>query len=108
VIASLDGTVRIFNVRTGELTREIKGIKGSVNSVSFSYCGRYVVTASCDGSACIFDLHTDKIVLTLSVDESSIVSASFSPCGEFVVTVSENGTIRRFRLIRQSGLSAAL
>ncbi|CAH8438797.1 unnamed protein product [Heterobilharzia americana] len=53
---SADRTVRLFDVRSGRLTRVYTGHKGSVQSLAFSPCGRYLASGGWCGTTCLWDL----------------------------------------------------
>mmetsp|Transcript_45224 Transcript_45224/g.75418 ORF Transcript_45224/g.75418 Transcript_45224/m.75418 type:complete len:170 (-) Transcript_45224:1546-2055(-) len=56
----VDGSVRVWNARTGALEIELKGHVGSVRSVSFSPDSRRIVSGGDDGMVRIWNLATKK------------------------------------------------
>ena len=50
-----DNTAKIWDAKTGELIRELKGHRGPVLSAAFSPDGSRVITASFDDTARIWD-----------------------------------------------------
>ena len=52
----LDGCVRLWDARSGELARVFKGHRGGVQAVAFSPDGRALLTASDDATAKVFEI----------------------------------------------------
>ncbi|NPC83003.1 TIR domain-containing protein, partial [Pyxidicoccus fallax] len=104
VTASDDGTVRLWDLRTGQ-SRHLTGHQAPVEAAEFSPDGTKVVTASDDGTARLWDLRTGQS-LVLPGAEEPVLSATFNPDGTQVVTAGNAGTVRlwdvasnRFRLL---------
>lgn len=51
-----DATIKIWDLDSGELEKTLKGHSGFVNSISFDYSGKYLVSASSDTTLKIWDL----------------------------------------------------
>ncbi|MHC4848243.1 MAG: WD40 repeat domain-containing serine/threonine protein kinase [Planctomycetota bacterium] len=60
--ASRDRTVRLWDVRTGRLVRQLHGHRGSVHSVGFDHEGRLLASSSRDGTVRVWDLSDGKCV----------------------------------------------
>ena len=85
------GTVRIWDVSTGEEVLTLKGHTGAVNSVTFSADGKLIATASVDGTAKIWDAATGMNLLTLPVDSHGAGDVAFSPDGEQLAVGAVSG-----------------
>ncbi|CAH8450292.1 unnamed protein product [Schistosoma rodhaini] len=59
---SADRAVRLFDVRSGKLTRIYTGHKGSVQTLAFSPCGRYLASGGWCGTTCLWDLGSGQQV----------------------------------------------
>jgi dipeptidyl aminopeptidase/acylaminoacyl peptidase len=92
VTVSLDGTARVWDLKTGAST-PLEGYTDSVTSATFSPQGDRVVTASYEGTARVWDLKTGAST-TLEGHTDRVTSATFSPEGDRVVTASLDGTAR--------------
>ena len=92
VTVSLDGTARVWDLKTGAST-PLEGYTDSVTSATFSPEGDRVVTASYEGTARVWDLKTGAST-TLEGHTDRVTSATFSPEGDRVVTASLDGTAR--------------
>ena len=88
VTASLDGTARLWDSRTGkEVT--IPLVHGdAVAAATFSPDGARVVTASADQTARIWDSRTGTELAVLRGHDNYVGGAEFSPDGKRVVTSS--------------------
>jgi WD40 repeat protein len=85
--ASLDGTVRLWNVPADTLAAPPLRHAGPVRHAAFSRDGRYVLSASADGSVRLWDL------APLAPDQvfphtGPVLHATFSPDGRLVATAS--------------------
>jgi WD40 repeat protein len=81
-----DGTVQLWNPRSGRLVRTLPGHHDSVNSVEFSPNGNLLVSASRDRDARIWDPGTGRLVQLLHGHFGPVLDARFSPDGRWVVT----------------------
>lgn len=94
--ASDDGTARVFDTGTRELTAQLRH-ESRVSTVSFSHDGRWVVTASDDGTARVFDPATGA-ERSRFVHDGWVNLAVFSETGDLVAAASDDGTARVFDL----------
>jgi WD40 repeat protein len=91
--ASDDGTVRVWDARSGKLERTLQGHRQSVNSVAYSAGGDHIVTAGADATARIWSLDGERMVI-LRGHEGPVLSAAFDPDGGRIATAGHDGTIR--------------
>lgn len=75
---SSDGTLKIWNAKTGVCDRTLLGQK-PVYLASFATDGSTFVTASGDDTAKICDLVTGESKIVLSGHESLVLGASYAP-----------------------------
>ncbi|KAH8853821.1 Transcription initiation factor TFIID subunit 5 [Schistosoma japonicum] len=75
---SADRAVRLFDVRSGKLTRIYTGHKGSVQSLAFSPCGRYLASGGWCGTTCLWDLGSGQQVGQLGGYSASRTSVNQS------------------------------
>ncbi|MBE7381919.1 MAG: TIR domain-containing protein [Leptolyngbya sp. SIO1E4] len=90
--ASEDGTLRLWDVETGDST-PLVGHADRVLQASFSPDGTQVMTASGDGTVLLWDAQTGKPT-PLVGHESGINHTSSSSDGTQVMTASWDGTVR--------------
>jgi WD40 repeat protein len=94
VTASDDGTLRVWDSRSGRSLTELKGHKGNVWRVIALADGRQIASASEDGTARIWRLDTDQAVHELSGHESPVYNLAAFADGRRLATASADGTAR--------------
>jgi nucleoside phosphorylase/uncharacterized protein YjbI with pentapeptide repeats len=94
VSAGADGTVRLWDARTGELLRTLPGHQGGVMSCVFSGDGEQVVSAGDDRTVRLWDARTGELLRTLQGHQGEVNSCAFSGDGSQVVSASNDGTLR--------------
>jgi WD40 repeat protein len=91
---SMDETLKLWDITTGNMIRTFTGHTDRVGSVSFSPNGEQVVSGSYDNTIKLWDVSTGQKVRTFEGHASSIWSVAFSPDGEQVVSGSWDKTIK--------------
>ena len=90
--------VRIWDVESGETTREIDPDSGYVRDVEFSPDGRYVALGTWDGgnggTARVYDIAIGTELLRLFAHRDTISDIEFSPDGRELVTASRDSSIK--------------
>ncbi|KIJ43762.1 hypothetical protein M422DRAFT_228982 [Sphaerobolus stellatus SS14] len=94
VSGSDDGTVRIWNVTTGETLKELKGHEHYVTSVAFSPDGSFIASGLDDGTVRIWNVTTGETLKELKGHEDYVRSVVFSPDGLFIASGSDDRTVR--------------
>lgn len=79
-----DGSLRIWDVETGNMVLKVHDHKKSVNSMQFSADGTMLLTASGDGTAKLYDAKTLQLQKTYTSDRP-LNSASLSPLQNHVI-----------------------
>jgi WD40 repeat protein len=91
---SKDGTIRLWDVRSGEPLRvEFKGHDNDkdVNGVVFSHDGKRILSASDDGSARIWDASSGKELKSFRHEDAEVWCVAFSPNGTRAVSGGSDG-----------------
>ncbi len=96
--AGWDDTIKIWN-RQGITQQEpemtLKGHSGSINSLSFSANGQYLVSGSDDKRIKVWNLdHPSSLSQTLKGHKNRVTSVDFSSNDELIASGSEDETIR--------------
>jgi len=94
--AAADGSVRLWDLSTGQERQRLEGHRGTVYSVRFDAQGRRLVTAGADATARVWDVASGDELAVLDGHEGVVVRARFDPTGDRVVTGSVDGFARVF------------
>jgi WD40 repeat protein len=84
-----DGTVRVWDARTGAELLALQGHTAGVQSASFSPNGLRIITGSRDRTARLWDARTGAEVLTLKGHTDRVNTAMWSADGARVLTCGE-------------------
>jgi len=79
-----NGSVSIFNWKTGELQRQVEAHKEPITDLQFSDDRTYFITSSKDKTAKIFESNTLKALKIFQTD-TPLNSASLTPIQDFVI-----------------------
>ena len=93
--ANDDGTVRVWDVRSGKQLQVVSEPTGeAINDAWFSPDGKQIVTASNDGTARIWSAATGTLLQTLTgLGRDPVYNAAFSRKGDLVVTCSGSAAV---------------
>jgi U3 small nucleolar RNA-associated protein 21 len=80
-----DLSIRVIDIETKKLVRELWGCVGHVNDFCISNDGRWVVAASMDSVIRVWDLPTGHLIDAFRL-KSTCTSLAFSSTGEFLAT----------------------
>ncbi|EIN07245.1 Utp21-domain-containing protein [Punctularia strigosozonata HHB-11173 SS5] len=80
-----DLVVRVVDIETRKVVRELGGFRGRVLDVTFSPDSRWLITTSLDSVVRTFDVPTGRCIDAFRTS-SIATSISFSPTGEFLAT----------------------
>ncbi|EZF78934.1 hypothetical protein H105_00069 [Trichophyton soudanense CBS 452.61] len=80
-----DLSIRVIDIQTKKLVRELWGCVGQVNDFSISNDGRWIVAASMDSVIRVWDLPTGHLIDAFRL-KKTCVALSFSSTGEFLAT----------------------
>jgi WD40 repeat protein len=92
--ASTNGTVRVWDPRTGKEFRVLEGHSGAVRSVVFSPDGQHLASASDDGTVRVWDPRTGEEPQILEGHNGPVQAVVFSPDGQQLASASDDGTVR--------------
>lgn len=88
-------SIIIWDFKTRKQMGSLKGHTSSVESVSYSHDGKYLVSASCDKTIRIWDVKAMKqIGNPLKGHTDYVFSSKFSPYGYDIVSASKDWSIR--------------
>ncbi|MEP0783843.1 serine/threonine protein kinase [Trichocoleus sp. DQ-A1] len=98
VSASHDKTIKVWNMKTGELIRTLTGHYYSVYCVAISPDGQTLVSGSSDKTIKVWNLKTGKLIRTLLGHSSSVDTVAISPDEQTLVSGSDDKTIKVWNL----------
>jgi hypothetical protein len=91
---SVDGTVSVWNVQSGQEVTTLQGHTGWVTGVAFSPDGRRLVSAGEDRMVKVWDVQSGHAVLTMHGHAEWVSSVAFSPDGKHLASASSDQTVR--------------
>ncbi len=92
--ASHDGTVKLWDAKSGTCLITLTGHTASVNAANFNLDSTRIVSASEDKTIKIWDTHSGKCILTLFEHVLTVNDCSFSPNGKHIISASYDKTIK--------------
>ncbi|KAA6412871.1 MAG: WD domain-containing [Lasallia pustulata] len=85
-----DLSIRVVDIETKRLVRELRGCLGHISDFCFSNDGRWIVAASLDSIIRVWDLPTGNLIDAVRLD-STCTALAFSNTGEFLATSHADG-----------------
>lgn len=95
---SLDDSVKLWNLQTGELLETFRGHSRGVNVVRFSVDGQYLLSGSDDYTVKVWDVFSGNLIRTLSGHIRDVTALAISPDGQFVMSGGEDRAIRVWQM----------
>ena len=98
VSGSWDGTLRVWELKTGRCLRVLKGHSDIVNTVTLTPDGRYVVSGSNDKTIRLWEPETGRCIRTMKGHAINILSVSISSDGRYAISGGEGETLEFWEL----------
>jgi len=92
--ASKDGTVKVWDVASGNEPLTFKGHTTWVTSIAFSPDGKRIASTSLDRTAKVWDAMTGEVFLTFKGHERAPCSICFSPDGTRLASAAQDQTVK--------------
>lgn len=92
--ASSDNTIKIWDIHTGYILKDISAHKSEIVSAMFSSDGKTILSCSWDKTAKLWDTETGKLLFDFIGHEEGVYSAQFSHDGNKIVTASFDSTAK--------------
>ncbi|MBI3724837.1 protein kinase [bacterium] len=106
VSASKDGTIRAWELPSGNEVLALLGHTGVVNDLSVAPDGKLLLSASEDGTLRLWSLETGKAISTLTGHDGPVYTCAVSTDGKRAVSGGRDGTLRVWDLESGKALSA--
>jgi hypothetical protein len=90
----VDGTIKLWDVASGQELRSLQGHRTWVNSVAFSPDGRTIASGSMDKTIKLWDAASGRELRTLKGHTDVVASVAFSPDGRMVASGSWDKTTK--------------
>lgn len=97
ISAGSNGTLKIWNLVTGQELHTVTGHRGSVTAVAVTPNSQQVISAGYDGTLKVWNLATGEVITTFTGD-SSILCCAVAPDGLTIVAGEQSGRIHFLRL----------
>jgi len=101
--ASYDGTVRLWDIATGEELHKLVGHTDKVYTVAFSQDNKWLASGSKDTTVRLWEVDSGKPKYSLIGHKKGVFGISFSADGRYVVSASDDMTLRMWDV--QSGVT---
>ncbi len=92
-LAQNDGLVSIWDVITAERIAEWRGSETTVNAITYTSDGKYIITAADDGNLILWDSITYEIVKTLNLPEQTPIVLDTAP-NNIIAVGYKDGNVR--------------
>lgn len=86
-----DGTITLWNLKTGEKVKELKGHEKSIKGFAYSFDGKRLASCSTDNTIRIWDIESGKELKKIKATTSCL---TYSKNGEFLLSGGYHGLIK--------------
>ena len=90
---SYDGTIKLWDVASGEELQTLQGHTGEIARIAFAPDGRRLASAGYDGTAKMWDLDSGEAIFTIEPDAGVLWGLDISPDGDSLATGAQDGSI---------------
>ena len=91
---SSDGTIQLWNVKSGKHIKTLKGHTEMVSTLAFSLDGKTLVSGSKDDTLRMWDTNTGRMLRQLSGHSNDVKSVTFSRDGKMLASGSKDASVR--------------
>ena len=99
VSGSLDKSIKIWNLETGDLFHNIDGHDDEITSLDLSSDGSRIVSGSEDSTVKLWKLDTGNLMRNFTFHEGAIFDVLITPNDEYIISTSEDNVCLSFDII---------
>ncbi|CEG37948.1 ef hand family protein [Plasmopara halstedii] len=92
--ASMDRTIRLWDVHTGKLKQQLEGHDKGVRSLAYSPEYRFLVSAGFDFDAVVWNPYVDQLILRLHGHNNSLCGVEIIPGTPQIITADVDGIFK--------------
>jgi WD40 repeat protein/regulator of protease activity HflC (stomatin/prohibitin superfamily) len=97
-LGNADRTIRVINIKTNRLVRQLVGHTGAIRALAFSPDGLLLASASADKTARIWRVGDSDVLHSLGKHDTALASVAFSADGKKIATASADGKINLWQI----------
>jgi WD40 repeat protein len=98
ISGSLDKTLKVWNLETGELRLSLEGHSDAVNAVAVTPDGKQAISGSSDRTLKVWNLETGELRLSLEGHSSFVTAVAVTPDGKQAISGSSDRTLKVWNL----------
>ncbi len=89
-----DGTVKVWDLESGQLLRSLEGHIDGVNAVAVTPDGRYALSGSDDRTVKVWDLESGQLLRSLEGHTGAVNAVAVTPDGRYALSGSWDRTVK--------------
>ena len=97
-IPEADGKIKLLDLATGQIAKELAGHVGAVNSAKFGANGAKLISGGADGTVRVWDVATGQLVVTLFSGAAPVQHVALNAAGTLAAAGHANGQASTFKL----------
>ena len=82
-----NGTLKIWDIKTGKKLHTLKGHTGGVNTVAITPDNRRAISASLDGTFIVWDMEFEEQLHAMEGNEGTVIAVVITPYGQRTISV---------------------
>jgi len=92
--ASWDGSIRLWSISTGLMTKKFMGHRGAAHIAIFGPDGKTIYSAGADRKIRVWDMASAKVIRTFDGHRAEVTTLLFSPDNQMLISHSVDGSIK--------------